>query len=158
MRENGTQNIASGRRLQMSLSETYLQRSINAEAKLLLTDLQRAFSSSGILYSTRQHVPYLGVFCKDFSSTIPWVEAISCWRHALGVLDHLKLNGGFNAGIVRSSIAHALMMTGGETESKDIHQEAKANMASDPRVFWIPLFNFQWHDFIFDVLKKAGVD
>lgn len=74
------------------------------------------------------------------------------------VLDHLKLDGGFNAGIVRSSIAHALMITSSETESKDILQEAKANMASEPRVFWIPLFNCQWHDFIFDVLKEAGVD
>jgi hypothetical protein len=55
-------------------------------------------------------------------------------------------------------LSHAIMTTSSETESKDILQEAKANMASEPRVFWIPLFNYQWHDFIFDVLKEAGVD
>jgi hypothetical protein len=144
----------------MSLSETYLQRNMYAEEKLLLTDLQRAFSSS-VSPDYTAHVNMFRIWvslARISHRQSKWVEAISCWKHALGVLDHLKLNGGFNAGIVRSSIAHALMMTGGETEGKDILQEAKANMASEPQIFWIPLFNSQWHDFIFDILKKAGVD
>lgn len=110
----------TGRRLQISLAETYLQRNMYAEAKLLLTDLQRAFSTSG----SPDYTAHVNMFCIWVSLArishrqSEWVEAISCWRHALGVLDHLKLNGGFNAGIVRPSIAHALMMAGSETEAK----------------------------------------
>ncbi|KAJ5842212.1 hypothetical protein N7534_012042 [Penicillium rubens] len=130
MRENRTQNSPTGRRLQVSLAETYLQRSI----------FHIWVSLARISHRKSE-----------------WVEAISCWRHALRVLDRIKLNAGFNAGLVRCSIAHALMMTG-EVGSKDLLQEGRANIASEPRVFWIPLFNSQWHDLIFDLLKKAGVD
>jgi tetratricopeptide (TPR) repeat protein len=159
MRENRTQNSPTGRRLQVSLAETYLQRSMYAEAASLLTDLQRELPSSGFPdYKAHVNSFHTWVSLARISHRkSEWVEAISCWRHALRVLDRIKLNAGFNAGLVRCSIAHALMMTG-EVGSKDLLQEGRANIASEPRVFWIPLFNSQWHDLIFDLLKKAGVD
>lgn len=46
MREKGTQDIATGRRLRISLAETYLERNMFAQAEELLLELQRAFSSS----------------------------------------------------------------------------------------------------------------
>lgn len=153
------QNSPTGRRLQVSLAETYLQRSMYAEAASLLTDLQRELSSSGFPdYKAHVNSFHIWVSLARISHRkSEWVEAISCWRHALRVLDRIKLNAGFNAGLVRCSIAHALMMTG-EVGSKDLLQEGRANIASEPRVFWIPLFNSQWHDLIFNLLKEAGVD
>jgi hypothetical protein len=54
----------------------------------------------------------------------------------------------FNAGLVRCSVAHTLLMTGCETDSKHILQEARTNMASEARVYWIPLFHSYRHDYI----------
>lgn len=160
MRERGTQDIATGRRLQMSLAETYLQRNMYAEAESLLMDLQRAFSSSGGPdYTAQVNIFRIWVSLARASHTQSrWEEALSRWRHALSALDYLKLGGGLNAGLVRCSIAYALMMTGHEGESARMLQVAKSNMVSEPRVYWIPLFNSQWHDFIVHSLKKVNVD
>ena len=105
MRENRTQNSPTGRRLQVSLAETYLQRSMYAEAASLLTDLQRELSSSGFPdYKAHVNSFHIWVSLARISHRkSEWVEAISCWRHALRVLDRIKLNAGFNAGLVRCS-------------------------------------------------------
>lgn len=155
MRESGTQNIATGRRLQVSLASTYLQRNKYAEAESLLEDLRRAFSSSGgPEYTTHDYMFRVWVSLARVShQQSHWEEALTRWRHALSASEHLKLNGGLNASLVRSSIAHALMMAGREAVGADTPREARQNMASESRVFWIPLFNSQWHAFIVANLK-----
>ena len=160
MMENGTQDIATGRRLRMSLAETYLQRKMYAEAESLLADLREAFSSSGAPdYTAKVNVFRIWVsLARAFHRQSRWQKALSSWRQALSALDYIKLSGGLNAGLVRLSIAHALMMTGHEEESKKTFQEAEANMASESRVYWIPLFNSQWHDFIVLSLQKVYVN
>ncbi|KAJ5938433.1 hypothetical protein N7466_001567 [Penicillium verhagenii] len=159
MKKNGTQDIATGRRLQMSLAEAYLQRNMYSEAESLLLDVHRAVLSSGTPdYKAQVNIFRIWVSLARIShKKSHWEDALSRWRDALSVLDHLKMNKGFNAGIVRCSIAHVLMMTGNKSECADILQEARTNMASESRIFWIPLFNSQWHDFIVDSLKHVNV-
>lgn len=159
MRERGTQDVATGRRLRMSLAETYLQRNMYTETESLLVTLQQAFLSSGAPdYAAKFNIFRTWVsLARTLHRQSRWEEALSKWRQALSDLNHLGLGEGFNAGIVRCSISHALMMTGHEQESKRMSQEAKGNLASKSRVYWIPLFNSQWHDFVLDCLKKAGL-
>ncbi|KAJ5950462.1 uncharacterized protein N7479_008875 [Penicillium vulpinum] len=159
MRENGIQDIATGRRLQMSLAETYLQRKMYSEAEPLLLDIHRVVLSSGMPdYKAQVNIFRIWVSLARIShEQSQWEKAISRWRDALAVLGRLKLNRGFNASIVRCSIAHALLMTGHTMECTDILQEARTDMSSEPRVFWIPLFNSKWHDFIIDSLKHVNV-
>ncbi|KGO72683.1 Tetratricopeptide-like helical [Penicillium italicum] len=153
MMEKETQDIATGRRLRMSLAETYLQRDMYAEAESLLKNLQQAFSSSGAPdYSAKFNIFRIWVSLARAS------HKQSQWEEALSSLEHLKLGGGFDAGLVRCSTSHALMMTGHEYESKRSFQKAEENMASESRVFWIALFNSQWHDFVIDALKKIHVN
>lgn len=150
MREKGTQDIATGRRLRMSLAETYLQRNMFAQAEDLLLELQRAYLSSG--------EPDYNAQFNDFRIWIAlarkshrrseWEQALSRWRRALSALECLKMDRGFNAGLVRCSIAHALFVTGREMESVHMLQEARENMASEVHVYWIPIFNSHWHEYI----------
>lgn len=158
--ERGTQDISTGRRLRMSLAETYLVRKMYIEAESLLADLRQTFISSNAPdYTVRVNIFRIWVSLARVSHRQSrWEEALSSWRQALSSLNCLGRSGGFNAGLVRCSISHALMMTGHEKESQRIFQEAEVTMASESRVYWIPLFNSQWHDFIVDCLKKAHVN
>lgn len=157
MRERGTQEIATGRRLRMSLADSYLQRDMYTEAEGLLKDLQLAtMSSGGPEYTADVNIFRISVSLARVShKRCCWEEALVRWRHALSTLDRLKLSGGFNAGIVRCSIAHALFMKGQRLESANVLEEARKNLASEPRTFWIPLFNSEWHDFITDALEQV---
>jgi tetratricopeptide (TPR) repeat protein len=160
MMERGTQDIATGLRLRMCLAETYLQRKMYTEAESLLANLRKASSLSGAAdYTAKVNIFRNWVsLARTFHGQSRWDEALSSWRQALSALDHIGLWGSFNAGLVRCSISHALMMTGDEKESKRKFQEAMAIMASESRVCWIPLFNSQWHDFVVDYLKKVHVN
>lgn len=160
MTERGTQDIATGRRLRMSLAVTYLQREMYAEAEVLLANLRQAFVSSGAPdYTAKVNIFRTWVsLAMALHRQSRWEEALSSWREALSALDYLKFSGGLNAGLVRCSISHALMMSGHPWESKKTFEEAEANMASESRVYWIPLFNSQWHDFVVDSLKKVYVN
>ncbi|KUL81633.1 hypothetical protein ZTR_09651 [Talaromyces verruculosus] len=160
MREKGTQDIATGRRLQMSLAETYLQRNMYDEAESILEDLRRAFSSSsGPDYTAQINNFHIWVsLARASHRQSHWEEALSCWTCALSTLEKIKMDRGFNAGLVRCSIAHVLLMTGHEVQGNEILQEAKMNMASESRVFWICSFNSHWHDFIVESLAKLYMD
>ena len=160
MMERGTQDIATGRRLRMSLAETYLLRKMYIEAESLPVNLRQAFTSSGTPdYTSKVNIFHIWVsLARALHRQSRWEEALSSWRQALSALDYLGLSGGLSAGLVRCSISHVLMMTGHEKESKRIFQEAEVNMASESRVYWIPLFNSRWHDFVVDCLKKIHVN
>lgn len=160
MMERGAQDIATGRRLRMSLAETYLLRKMYIEAESLLANLRQAFTSSGAPdYTSKVNIFRIWVsLARALHRQSRWEEALSSWRQALSALVYLGLSGGLNAGLVRCSISHVLMMTGHEKESKRIFQEAEVNMASESRVYWIPLFNSQWHDFVIDCLKKVHMN
>ncbi|GFF73987.1 hypothetical protein IFM60648_04080 [Aspergillus lentulus] len=150
MREKGTQDIATGRRLRMSLAETYLERNMFAQAEELLLELHRAFSSSDEPdYNAQFNIFRLWISLARIShKQSEWEQAILRWRNALSALGRLGQDKSFNAGLVRCSVAHTLLMMGCETDSKHILQEARTNMASEARVYWIPLFNSHWHDYI----------
>ncbi|GAM33879.1 hypothetical protein TCE0_013r01096 [Talaromyces pinophilus] len=160
MREKGTQDISTGRRLQMSLAETYLQRNMYDEAESILEDLRRAFSSS----SGPDHTAQINNFhiwvslARASHKQSHWEEALSRWTCALSTLEKIKMDRGFNAGLVRCSIAHVLLMTGHQVQGNEILQEAKMNMASESRVFWLCSFNSHWHDFIVESLAKVYMD
>lgn len=73
---------------------------------------------------------------------------ISCWRNALSALRCLGQDKSFNAGLVRCSVAHVLLMARRETDGAYLLQEARSDMESEARIYWIPIFNSYWHDYI----------
>ena len=120
------------------------------EAESLLLDLRDAVTTSGESeYSANVKIFHVWVsLARVFHLQARWGEALSHWLCALTASEGAGLGGGLNAGIVRYSIAHVLLMMGSNLESKKMVELARANIASEPRVFWIPCFNSQWHEFI----------
>jgi len=150
MRQRGTKDIATGRQLQLSLAETYLQRNMFVDAESLLLDLKHVTSTSG--------GPDYSIHTNEFRIWVclariahkqgHWNDALSRWTNALKAAERIELGGGFNAGIVRYSMAHVLQMIGNKTESGALLHQAKENIASESWMFWIPAFNSKWYDFI----------
>lgn len=151
MVERGIHNInASGRLLQTSLAETYIQRCMFEEAERLLLNLREAFAACGEAeYSAELHVFRICIcLARVFHLQARWDEALSSWLSALAALQNAKLGSGPHAGIVRYSIAHALFMMGSDLESKEMVETARTNIASKPRMFRITCFNSLWQDFV----------
>ncbi|KAL5342888.1 hypothetical protein BJX70DRAFT_409220 [Aspergillus crustosus] len=149
-RERGTPNTTTGRRLRMSLAETYLQRGMYAQAEDLLFELQRALMASCELDYNARIVDFRiwNLLARNAHQQSKWEQAISRWRKALSALKGLDMDQGFDAGIVRCSIAHALYVTGHKKQGIKKRDEARENMASEHRSYWIPIFGSQWHDYI----------
>ncbi|GAQ12031.1 folylpolyglutamate synthase [Aspergillus lentulus] len=101
MREKGTQDIATGRRLRMSLAETYLERNMFAQAEELLLELHRAFSSSDEPdYNAQFNIFRLWISLARIShKQSEWEQAILRWRNALSALGRLGQDKSFNAGL-----------------------------------------------------------
>ena len=154
MIERGTQDIATGRRLRMSLAEAFLERGMFNEAEETLLRLKTVYEAT----TRRGHTMDISFFrvCVGLARTshrqARWHEALSYWDSALATAKRLKIGEGANAGIVRYSMAHALLMMGNETESNTTLEEAKRNMSTEHRLFWIAGFSSRWHDFIVKIM------
>jgi len=149
MVEAGTQDIATGKRLRLSLVETYLERNmfgIAEEALLHLKEEYEVIKEPDYATSINIFRVWLGL-ARVSHRQGNWEDALSYWRQALAATEQLKMSNGFNAGIVRYSLAHALLMTGDSAQSDLMVAQAKQNMASEPRMFWIAGFNSKWHDY-----------
>ena len=156
MTQMGTQDIATGRRLRMSLAEAFFQKNIPDKAEEILLSLKAVFETM-----TRPDYATQIVFfrvrvalARVYHRQARWNEAQSYWAQALGVSECLKMDVGFHAGIIRYSIAHALHVQGEREKSHEMLLEAKQNLASEPRVFWIAGFSSQWHDYIVRVVEE----
>jgi len=156
MMENGTQDISTGKRLRLSLVETFLERNMFDAAEEALLLLKNA--NEGI--KKRDHVTDLTMFrvwiglARVFHKQSRWDMALSYWSQALTATERLKMSRGYNAGIVQYSIAHALHVTGEKTQSHNALREAKICLASEQCMFWLAGFNSHWRDYVVSVMEN----
>lgn len=156
MIEKGTQDIATGRRLRVSLAETFLERNLFDLAEEILLRLKDFYEA----VERPDHTTNISFFrvwvglARVCHWQARWDEAVSYWRQALVGAAHLRMNDGFNAGLVRYSLAHILHIAGDIDQSHIMLAEAKQNLASERRVFWIAGFNSRWHDEIIQRMDK----
>lgn len=158
MTEDGIQDISSGRRLQRSLAETFLGRNMFPEAEKVLLHLR------DLNESTTNIAPpdNLGVY-RTWTSLARvahlqsnWAEALEYWSEGLRVAERIQMSGGFNGGLIRYSMAHALLKTGDKTKSKELLEEAQENMSSESCMYWSPCFHSKWHDYIVKAMEKES--
>ena len=156
MSEKETQDSATGRRLRLSLSEALIGSNSFDPAKAILLRLKEEYEAIKKPDHTREINAFriwLGLArishrrkCLD--------EAILYWKQALVIAERLKIGNGIHAGIVRYSIAHILHVTGDKGSSHNVLVEAKRNLSSETRVFWIAGFNSQWYDEIIKLMNE----
>ncbi|WEW61989.1 hypothetical protein PRK78_007489 [Emydomyces testavorans] len=144
--KNSEQNSIAGRHLQISLAESYLERSMFSEARTILLQV-KAFLDDNALYDqfgdsvTFQVLVGLGRVCHRQKR---WSEAVSYWNLA----EEAARKRQYSAGLVKYSMAHALRMSGDAKENKKLAEEAREMVKSRRGMFWITRFQSAWYDYI----------
>ena len=150
MYKNGTQNIATGRRLQLSLVEIFIQSARHDSAKELLSQLERQYCQENYSdLSTYIYLfqVYIGM-ARIFHYQSKWDEALRYWRLALASTHDLTLAEDRNIVLVQISIAYILHRKGDISQSHSILNQLEYNKYSECRIYWIAGFNSLWHDYI----------
>ncbi|KAF3936592.1 hypothetical protein ABW19_dt0207138 [Dactylella cylindrospora] len=156
MYKRGTQDIATGRRLRVSLAETLLQEGKFDEAKDVLLRLEEAHRNS----NSTDHSMANSLFrvliglARVYHKQSLWDQALSYWKKSLENLGSANIEHGFNAGIVRYSIAHILHIKGDKMQSHLFQIEAKRDIEPEDQVFWIACFNSKWYEDIVKSIEK----
>lgn len=160
MAEANILDIRNGRRLRLSLAETYLQRHMFDQAEQLLYILKDAFDSDGQLDNLAQECVFRiwMMLARKSHMQFAWIEALSRWRKALSVFESIGYGHGAHAVIVRKSIGHALWMdgTGDENQVQRILYQAASDWGGINRIYWEPRFDSAWHDHIEKALQDRG--
>ena len=158
MNDKGCQNISSGRRLQLSLVESFLKRSMFDKAEAYLSNLQQVYGA----IANPDTLSLRGIFrtqtclARLYHLQSSWAAALSHWEEALKVLETLRSDEGFNSGIVRCSIAQALHNLGNHQRSRENFEKAKLNLRSERRAYWIVGFDSYWHDHVTQDVETLG--
>ncbi|RPB21265.1 hypothetical protein L211DRAFT_890067 [Terfezia boudieri ATCC MYA-4762] len=156
MIQRGTQDIATGRRLRISLAEAFFQQDTLDKAEEILLSLKTVFE----IMTKPNHATQIVFFrvrvnlARVYHRQARWGEALSYWAQALEAAGCLKMDSGFHAGIIRYSMAHVLHVRGEREKSHEMLLEAKRNIASETRVFWVAGFSSQWHDYIVRAVEE----
>ncbi|KAI9847786.1 MAG: hypothetical protein M1837_001679 [Sclerophora amabilis] len=149
-RITGIQSTSSGRRLQLSLTESFIQRGMYDEGTECLMKLKPIYESipNPDIISSRGHFRVWTGLARIAHLRSQWDEALFRWREALKILETLGREKGFNSGLVRYSISHALLKLGKREESSATLSQAKIDLASEGRKYWIVGLNSYWFDFV----------
>lgn len=155
MTEKGAQDVSNGKRLQRSLAETYIGRKMFPEAEQVLLHLKDLNTSKSNLAPPDN----LGLYriwvslARVAHLQSHWSQALEYWSEGLLVAERVQMGGGFNAGLVRYSMAHALRKTGDRTKSKEMLEEAQENMSSESCIYWCPCFHSRWREYIVKAME-----
>lgn len=155
MKECGIEDITSGRRLQRSLVGTYLGRNMFSEAKEILLHLKHinetaAEPTSPLNLGLYRTFMMLAMVAHRQSR---WAEALEYWSEALKIAESRREGEGFNAGLIRYSMAHALRKSGDKIKSKELLDKAQENMSSESCIFWSPCFHSRWREYIIKAME-----
>jgi tetratricopeptide (TPR) repeat protein len=163
MTDRGCQNISSGRRLQLSLTESFIKRGMYGPAAECLLKLKAVYEAIGNpdAIAKRGMFRVLSSLARISHLRAFWSEALEGWQQSLKLLAFLGREEGLHSGVVWYSISHALFKLGKHRESSECLIKARGLLENHERKFWIVGFNSYWFDFIMrelGCLNSIGVD
>ncbi|KAL8646466.1 MAG: hypothetical protein Q9210_006126 [Variospora velana] len=157
MVDSSSQNISSGRRIQLTLAESYVRSGMYEKAEEILTSLAKLYGTiddpdslakSGIFRVWASLARIAHVRCC-------WDEALFNWNKACSALQSLGRPNHSHSGLVQYAIAHALSKLGKIQESSDVVAKARYLLSSDGRMYWIVGFDSYWRDYIVEGIEKT---
>lgn len=150
MTDQNCQDLSSGRRLQLSLIESFIECGMYDQAEkycFKLSNIYQAIDNPDVL-SIRGKFRVWSSLARTYHLRSCWNEALDNWLQALGVLSDLGREESFHSGIVYYSMSYVLFKLGRHQESSESLREARVNLESKERKFWIVGFNSYWYSFI----------
>lgn len=157
MIDSRSQDISSGRRIRLSLAETYIRSGAYEKAEEILSSLAKLYGTiddpdslakSGILRVWASLARIAHVRCC-------WDEALLNWNKASSALQSLGRQNRSHFGLVQHAIAHALSKLGKVQESSDVSAKAKDFLSGDERRYWIVGFDSYWRDYIIECRDQS---
>ena len=157
MRSKNWAESGSSKRLQLSLIEAFIRHDELENALKWLLPLKRHLEKvkepdvlikRGLLrvWTTLARVAH---FRQD------WNKALINWKEALNVTESLGQREKFNGGQVKCAIACTLYALGHVAEGLVFFKEARLNLASEERFYYLVGFDSYWHDSIMQLVSKC---
>lgn len=158
MTDRGWQNFSSGRRLQLSLIESFIKCGMYDQAEVYLSNLKDVYGAieNPDVLSIRGQFRVWSSWARIFHLRSCWNEALDNWLRALEILNILGRDKDLNSGVVYYSISYAQFKLGRYQECSESMLKAQVNLESKERKFWIVGFNSYWCDFIIRCVSATG--
>ena len=150
MIRNQTHDIATGRRLRLSLAVTFIQMAKFETGKTILLQLEDLYHQDCFAaFTTKIYLfqVYVGM-AQIHHCQSNWNEALKYWRLALTSAHDLASVKSWDIGLLQISIAYILHQNGESSQSHTLMVQAKRNLQSESRKYWIAGFNSTWYDYI----------
>ena len=150
-------NSGSSKRLQLSLIEAFIRRSKYDEAIQWLLPLKNHYEriKEPNALDRRSLFRVLTSLARIDHFNHSWNDALFNWRRALEVLENLGDGQRFSGGQVKCAIACALYKLEKIDTGLDIWNEARLNLASQDRFFYLVGFDSYWHDNITQLANEC---
>lgn len=155
---HGWENISTGRRLQLSLVESFIRRGMFEIAESCLTRLVPQYASltePDMIQGTGHFMTLVGL-ARVLHLQSRWDEALAHWKQASDLIEKFDWPKGFNYGLVLYSMAQVLYQTGDLDGSKDTLEKAKASLETENRKYWIVGLGTYWYDYVVTELGHTG--
>ncbi|KAI4232447.1 MAG: hypothetical protein LQ349_005006 [Xanthoria aureola] len=152
MIDSRCQNISSGRRIQLTLAESYIRSGAYEKAEEILSSLATVYGTIDDPDSLAER----GIF-RVWASLARiahvrgcWDEALLNWRKASSALQSRGRPNHSHYGLVQQAMAHALAKLGRIHESSEASAKAKDLLSSGEHRYWIVGFDSYWRDYIIE--------
>ena len=160
MRSKNWAESGSSKRLQLSLIEAFVRQNKLENAVHWLLPLKHHFEKTkepdvlirrGLLrvWTTLARVAHFRG---------QWDEALLNWREALNIIESLGERENFSGGQVKCALAYTLYALGRVAEGLIFFKEARRNLASQERFFYLVGFDSYWHDNIMRLVSECYTD
>ena len=157
MIDSRSQNISSGRRIQLTLAESYIRGGAYEKAEEILSSLAKLYGTIDDPDSLAQE----GMFrvwtslARIAHMRCCWDEALLNWKKASNALQSLGRQDHSHFELVQYAIAHALSKLEKIQESSDISAKAEILLENDERRYWIAGFDSYWRDYIIEGIDQS---
>ena len=150
-------NSGSSKRLQLSLIEAFMRSGKYKKATEWLLPLKDHFEKvkEPDVLTKRGSFRVWTTLARIAHFDCSWNDALAKWRKALGIVGSLGGGQQFSGGQVKCAIAYTLYHIGKTDEGLDVLKEARLNLASQDRFFYIVGFDSYWHDNILQLVSKC---
>lgn len=161
MRIAGSQNISSGRRLQLTLAEAFLRDGLYGKAEEILYNVRSVLGNIDApdMIARRAIFRAWANLARIAHLTSQWDKALFYWNNADGALKVLGRQTGSQRGIVQFSIAFALFKTARIQDSVATKRIGQKNLSHEGRRrYWIVGLDSYWRDYITECVNQSIPD
>ena len=156
MIDRKTEDISTGRRLRLSLAESFLARQKYNDAEKVLLQLLKTYETvRRVDYATAVNkFRVLIGLARLHHMQAQWERALERWRQA----ENMKVAEKSTLALLQLSMSYLLHRFGQHNDSHAMASNALSIIAGEARTFWIAGFHSHWHESTIIAMRKECSD